>query len=109
MTDIYSPAGSVGAAESTGELKSGHRNRWFVLATDFQIDLGFVVSNFVPMLVVLATGENHLRAAWRISLALGAVPPLSLLYLRYERSPLDCATLIACKNQAPGTKTVPSA
>ncbi|OQV04005.1 hypothetical protein CLAIMM_08959 [Cladophialophora immunda] len=38
------PAGSVGAAESTGELKKGHRNRWFILATDFQIDLGFVVS-----------------------------------------------------------------
>jgi hypothetical protein len=79
---VYSPAGSVGAAESTGELKKGHRNRWFILATDFQIDLGFVISNFVPMIVVLATGENHLRAAWRICLALGAIPPLSLLYLR---------------------------
>lgn len=53
------------------------------MATDFQICLGFVVSNFVPMIVVLATGENHLRAAWRICLALGAIPPLSLLYLRY--------------------------
>lgn len=78
-----SPAGSVGAAESTGELKTGHRNRWFIFATDFQIDLGFVISAFVPMVVVLATGENHLRAAWRICLALGAIPPLSLLYLRY--------------------------
>ncbi|OAP60365.1 hypothetical protein AYL99_05367 [Fonsecaea erecta] len=78
------PAGSVGAAESTGELKKGHRNRWFILATDFQIDLGFVISAFVPMIVVLATGENHLRAAWRICLALGAIPPLSLLYLRIK-------------------------
>ena len=83
-TNLASPAGSVGAAESTGELKSGHRNRWFILATDFQIDLGFVVSNLVPMLVVLATGENHLRAAWRICLGLGAIPPLSLLYLRIK-------------------------
>jgi len=24
------PAGSVGAAESTGELKAGTRNRWFI-------------------------------------------------------------------------------
>lgn len=78
----YSPAGSVGAAESTGELKAGHRNRWFIFATDFQIDLGFVISAFVPMIVVLATGENHLHVAWRICLALGALPPLSLLYLR---------------------------
>jgi hypothetical protein len=82
LTLLYSPAGSVGAAESTGELKPGHRNRWFIFATDFQIDLGFVVSAFVPMIVMLATGENHLRAAWRICLALGAIPPLSLLYLR---------------------------
>ncbi|KIW38864.1 uncharacterized protein PV06_08692 [Exophiala oligosperma] len=78
------PAGSVGAAESTGELKTGHRNRWFIFATDFQIDLGFVISAFVPMIVVLATGESHLRAAWRICLALGAIPPLSLLYLRIK-------------------------
>ena len=56
-----SPAGSLAAAESTGELKTGHRNRWFIFATDFQIDLGFVVSAFVPMIVVLATGENHLE------------------------------------------------
>ncbi|KAK6384542.1 glycerophosphoinositol permease [Exophiala oligosperma] len=75
---------SVGAAESTGELKTGHRNRWFIFATDFQIDLGFVISAFVPMIVVLATGESHLRAAWRICLALGAIPPLSLLYLRIK-------------------------
>ena len=29
--DTLDPAGSVGAAESTGELKSGTRNRWFIL------------------------------------------------------------------------------
>lgn len=34
------PAGSVGCAESTGELKSGTRNRWFILFTNVQIDLG---------------------------------------------------------------------
>lgn len=72
-------------------MKKGHRNRWFILATDFQIDLGFVVSAFVPMLVVLATGENHLRAAWRICLALGAIPPLSLLYLRSVPFTFDIA------------------
>lgn len=33
---------------------------------------------------VLATGENHLRAAWRICLGLGCIPPLSLFYMRYK-------------------------
>jgi MFS family permease len=34
------PAGSVGAAESSGELESGKRNRWFIFATDCAIDFG---------------------------------------------------------------------
>lgn len=78
------PAGSVGCAESTGELKSGTRNRWFVLFTNVQIDFGFVVAAIVPMIVVLITSENHLRVAWRLCLGLGVIPPLSLLYLRLK-------------------------
>ena len=81
---IRYPAGSVGCAESTGELKEGTRNRWFILFTNVQIDLGFVVAAIVPMIVVLATGENHLRVAWRICLGLGILPPLSLLYIRLK-------------------------
>jgi len=46
------PAGSVGAAKSSGELKSGIRNRWFIWATDWAIDFGFAVAAFVPMIVV---------------------------------------------------------
>lgn len=78
------PAGSVAAAESTGELKSGHRNRWFIFFTDFIIDVGFVVSTLVPMILVLIFTENHLRAVWRLALGLGMIPPLSLLWLRYK-------------------------
>ena len=76
------PAGSVACAESTGELKEGHRNRWFIMFTNVQIDFGFVASTLAAMIVVLACGENHLRAAWRIILGLGVIPPLSLIYLR---------------------------
>ena len=78
------PAGSVAAAESTGELKQGHRNRWFILFTDFQIDVGYVVSALVSMIVVLIFTDDHLRAAWRVCLGLGVIPPLSLLYLRIK-------------------------
>lgn len=52
----------------------------------FCSDFGFVISAFCPMIVVLATGEDHLRAAWRICLGLGVIPPLSLLYLRLKLS-----------------------
>lgn len=78
------PAGSVACAENTGELKEGHRNRWFIMFTNFQIDFGFVVSALVPMIVCLICTQDHLRAAWRICLGLGIIPPLSLVYLRYK-------------------------
>lgn len=78
------PAGSVAAAESTGELKRGHRNRWFIMFTNVQIDFGFVMSAFVPMILVLIFSESHLRAVWRMALGLGAIPPLSLFYLRLK-------------------------
>ncbi|KAJ5595080.1 Glycerophosphodiester transporter GIT2 [Penicillium hispanicum] len=78
------PAGSVACAENTGELKSGHRNRWFIMFTNFQIDFAYVVSALVPMILCLIFTENHLRAAWRVALGLGVVPPLSLLYLRLK-------------------------
>ena len=78
------PAGSVGCAESTGELKSGTRNKWFILFTNSMIDIAFVIAALVAMIVVLATGEDHLRAAWRICLGIGVIPPLSLMYLRIK-------------------------
>ncbi|KAG9245523.1 MFS phospholipid transporter-like protein Git1 [Calycina marina] len=76
------PAGSVAASEATGELKSGRRHRWFILATNCAIDVGFVTGAFVPYLVVVATTEKHLRAAWRIMLGLGVVCPIILLFAR---------------------------
>jgi MFS family permease len=78
------PAGSVACAESTGELKNGHRNRWFIMFTNVMIDFGFVIAAIVPMILVLIFTENHLRAAWRVSLGLGVLPPLSLLWLRIK-------------------------
>lgn len=42
------PAGSVGCAESSGELKRGTRNRWFILFTNSMIDVGFVIGAFIP-------------------------------------------------------------
>ncbi len=74
----------MGCAESTGELKEGSRNKWFILFTNVQIDLAFFISAIVATVVVLICGEHHLRAAWRICLGIGVIPPLSLLYLRIK-------------------------
>lgn len=78
------PAGSVACSEATGELKSGTRNRWFILFTNVMIDWGFVIGAFIPYLMVVICTEKHLRAAWRISLGLGVVPPIILFWLRLK-------------------------
>lgn len=49
-----------------------------------QIDLAFFISAIVATVVVLITGESHLRVAWRVCLGIGIIPPLSLLYLRLK-------------------------
>jgi MFS family permease len=78
------PAGSVACSEATGELKAGTRNRWFIIFTNTMIDIGFVVGAFIPYLMVVICTDKHLRLAWRLSLGLGVVPPLLLLYLRLK-------------------------
>ncbi|GJN72698.1 MFS phospholipid transporter [Purpureocillium lilacinum] len=76
------PAGSVGCAESSGELKKGTRNRWFILFTNSMIDLGFVFGAFVPYVVAAAAHNGHYSTIWRVSLGIGVVFPLVLFVLR---------------------------
>lgn len=78
------PAGSVAAAEASGELKSGSRNMWFIMFTNVAIDWGFVIGAFVPYVLVLIFSEDYLRAAWRVALGLGVVPPIALLLMRLK-------------------------
>jgi len=47
------PAGSVAASEATAETKEGHRHCLFIMVTNFVIDLGFVVGNMVPAVLVV--------------------------------------------------------
>ncbi|AET39142.1 uncharacterized protein Ecym_4062 [Eremothecium cymbalariae DBVPG len=75
-------SGSPAAAEASNALPAGRRNRWFCWFTNFMIDLGFVVSAVVPWVLLYIFGEKNLTPVWRITLALGAVPPLSLYYMR---------------------------
>lgn len=100
------PAGSVGCAETSGELKEGTRNRWFILFTNTMIDWGFVIGAFVPCksssslllvhickiakltsclnldVVAAATHDGRLTTIWRTSLGIGVVFPLILFVLR---------------------------
>ncbi|AGO12671.1 AaceriADR197Wp [[Ashbya] aceris (nom. inval.)] len=75
--------GSPAAAEASNALPQGRRNRWFVWFTNTMIDLGFVVATIVPV-VLLVAGIKSLTVVWRLTLGLGALPPLSLFYLRTQ-------------------------
>lgn len=78
------PAGSVSCAESSGELRSGTRNMWFILFTNSMIDWGFVFGAFVPYVVAAACRNGHFSTLWRTSLGIGVVFPLILFLLRLK-------------------------
>ncbi|KAG2202657.1 hypothetical protein INT47_002089 [Mucor saturninus] len=77
------PCSSVSAGESADEVAPGRRGGLFVLVTNFVIDFGYVISAIVPV-ILLAIFKDNLEPVWRISLGLGIVPPLSVLYFRLK-------------------------
>ncbi|WLF81138.1 glycerophosphoinositol permease [Lodderomyces elongisporus] len=78
------PTSSVIASEFANQLPAGHRNRYFSWFTNFMIDFGFVVSAFVPFVLIWIFTEKHLRALWRLTIGLGVIPPLSLFLIRLK-------------------------
>ncbi|ODV84060.1 hypothetical protein CANARDRAFT_29509 [[Candida] arabinofermentans NRRL YB-2248] len=78
------PTGSAACAEASALLPAGRRNRYFAWFTNFCIDWGFVISAFVPMVMLWICGPNNLQPVWRVTLGLGAIPPLSLFFMRLK-------------------------
>ena len=52
------------------------------VATDFAIDLGFVMAGVVVLIVLAAYHQNVNDGVWRVSFGLGFVLPISLLFFR---------------------------
>ncbi|KAI9490886.1 major facilitator superfamily domain-containing protein [Zychaea mexicana] len=75
------PCSSVSAGESADDVAPGKRGALFVLVTNFVIDVGYVVSAIV-VVILLAIFKDNLEPVWRLALGLGIVPPLSVLYFR---------------------------
>lgn len=76
------PTGSAACAEASALLPAGKRNRYFAWFTNFMIDAGFVISSFVPMVLLWICGPKNLQPVWRITMGIGAIFPLSLFILR---------------------------
>ncbi|KAI8148849.1 major facilitator superfamily domain-containing protein [Fennellomyces sp. T-0311] len=77
------PCSSVSAGESADDVAPGKRGALFVLVTNFVIDLGYVVSAIV-VVILLAIFKDRLEPVWRLALGLGVIPPLSVLYFRLK-------------------------
>ncbi|GEQ68627.1 hypothetical protein JCM33374_g2295 [Metschnikowia sp. JCM 33374] len=83
------PTSSVIASEFANQLPPGYRNRYFCWFTHFAIDAGFVVSSFVPLVLLWIFSKKHLNVIWRLTLALGAFPPLALFFMRRKMKNSD--------------------
>lgn len=83
------PTSSVIASEFANQLPEGKRNRYFCWFTNFSIDAGFVVSSFVPLVLLWIFSEKHLTVIWRLTLALGVFPPLTLFFMRRKMKNSD--------------------
>lgn len=83
------PTSSVIASEFANQLPPGQRNRYFCWFTNSCIDAGFVISSFVPLVLLWIFSERHLTVVWRLTLALGAIPPISLFFMRRKMKNSD--------------------
>lgn len=97
------PCGSVAAAENTEQknIKKHQQQGLFVLATNSCIDVGFVVSPFVSLILLWIFGMNHLVWVWRLTIGLGAIPPLSLLFFRARMNEPESFRKGAIKKRMP--------
>lgn len=77
------PCSSVTAGEAAEE--SGRsRGFWLILSGNFIIDVGFVVATIVPVILLAICGEGGLEVVWRLSIGLGLLLPLNVLYFRLK-------------------------
>ncbi|CAO3643117.1 unnamed protein product [Mucor fragilis] len=94
------PCSSVSAGESADEVAPGKRGGLFVMVTNFVIDLGYVISAIVPV-ILLAIFKDNLEPVWRLSLGLGIVPPLSVLYFRLKMADSERYRTSAMRKSVP--------
>ncbi|KAH7094891.1 major facilitator superfamily domain-containing protein [Paraphoma chrysanthemicola] len=82
------PVAGAGTAESTDDSDRARKHRGFIFAmvADVSASLGFVFSGLVPLLLLLCFREqvSQYENIWRITFALGVIPPISIFWFRYR-------------------------
>ena len=97
------PVSGAGATEATDEDSGVRKHRGFIFALigDLSATLGFVFGGLVPLLLILCfhSNEKHYNIGWRLALALGAIPPLSIFWFRYKMAVSTAYRKSAAKKQ----------
>ncbi|KAJ6030998.1 hypothetical protein N7540_001730 [Penicillium herquei] len=82
------PVAGAGAAEATDETPQIRKRRGFIFAMigDLSASLGFAFGALVPLILLLCFHQKvqHYEAVWRVSLAMGAIAPISIFWFRYR-------------------------
>ncbi|KAJ5712154.1 hypothetical protein N7488_006310 [Penicillium malachiteum] len=82
------PVAGAGAAEATDETPQIRKRRGFIFAMigDLSASLGFAFGALVPLILLLCFHQKveHYEDVWRISLAMGAIAPISIFWFRYR-------------------------
>lgn len=81
------PVSGAGAAEATDESDTYRKRRGFMFAmlADLSASLGYVWAGLTPLLLLLCVGPSNVsryHVVWRVSFALGAIPPLVIFWFR---------------------------
>ncbi|KAF4993706.1 hypothetical protein FGRMN_6283 [Fusarium graminum] len=80
------PVSGAGALEASDEAGQFRKTRGFMIAMvcDLSAGLGYTFGALVPLLLLLCVHQktDHYGVVWRVALALGAIPPLSIFWFR---------------------------
>jgi len=81
------PTCGTGSTEASDEISFVRRRRGLLVAaaTDFSIDLGFVMAGVVALIVLAAYHQHVSDGVWRINFGIGFILPVALLFLRLRQ------------------------
>jgi MFS family permease len=98
------PVSGAGAAEATDESGNFRKHRGFMFAmlATLSASLGYVWAGLVPLLLLLCVGQqpDKYPIVWRTAFALGAVPPLGIIWFRLRMAVATAYRKSAMRKQA---------
>ncbi|KAI1332469.1 putative metabolite transport protein [Xylariaceae sp. FL0255] len=78
------PASSVSASEAANERALSQRGPIFILVTNLPLSFGGPLVLSIFLIILQATGQNHLTTTWKVGFGIGILLPLTVFYFRVK-------------------------